>query len=33
MDITAFERLEVTVSLGDADYESMTPLFEAVNDQ
>lgn len=33
MDITAFERLEVNISLGDADFESMTPWFEAVNDQ
>lgn len=33
MDITAFEKLDVSISLGDADFESMTPLFEAVNDQ
>ena len=33
MDVTAFERLDVKVSLGEADFESMTPLFEAFNDQ
>ena len=33
MDVTAFEKLDVKISLGDADFESMTPLFEAFNDQ
>jgi len=33
LDVTAFERLDVKVSLGEADFESMTPLFEAFNDQ
>ena len=33
MDVTAFERLDVKISLGEADFESMTPLFEAFNDQ
>jgi hypothetical protein len=33
MDITAFEKLDVTISLGEADFESMTPLFESFNDQ
>lgn len=32
MGIAAFERLESTISLGDADIESMAPLFEAFND-
>ena len=33
MNLIAFEKLEVTISLGDADIESMAPLFESVNDQ
>lgn len=31
--MTAFEKLDVKISLGEADFESMTPLFEAFNDQ
>lgn len=27
MDVTAFEKLNVSISLGEADFESMTPLF------
>ena len=33
LDVTAFEQLETKISLGEADFESMTPLFEAVHDQ
>lgn len=33
MGITSFEKLEATLSFGDADIESMAPLFEAMNDQ
>lgn len=33
MDVTAFEKLDASISLGDHDFESMTPLFEAFNDQ
>lgn len=33
MGITSFEKLEVTLSFGDSDIESMAPLFEAMNDQ
>lgn len=33
MGIISFEKLEVTLSFGDADIESMAPLFEAMNDQ
>ena len=33
LDVTAFEQLSVTVSLGEADFESMAPLFEALHDQ
>ena len=32
LDITAFEKLNVSLSLGEADFQSMTPLFEAFND-
>ena len=32
-DVTAFEQLSVAVSLGEADFESMAPLFEALRDQ
>jgi hypothetical protein len=33
MDVTSFEKLDVSISLGEADFESMVPLFEAFNDQ
>ena len=33
MDVTAFQKLDVTISLGEADFQSMAPLFEAFNDQ
>lgn len=33
MGVTSFEKLDVTISLGEADFLSMTPLFEAFNDQ
>lgn len=33
MGLTSFEKLEVTISFGDSDIESMAPLFEAMNDQ
>lgn len=33
MEITAFEKLSAQISLGDADFESVAPLFEALNDQ
>lgn len=33
MDVTAFEKLDVTISLGDTQFESIAPLFEAMNDQ
>lgn len=33
MDVTAFEELQVSISLGEADFQSMVPLFEAFNDQ
>lgn len=31
--MTSFEKLEVTMSFGDSDIQSMSPLFEALNDQ
>lgn len=33
LDVTAFEQLSVQISLGEADFESMAPLFEALRDQ
>lgn len=33
MGMTSFEKLEVTISFGDSDLQSMSPLFEAMNDQ
>lgn len=33
MDVTSFEKLDATLSLGDAGFEAVAPLFEAMNDQ
>jgi hypothetical protein len=33
MDIAAFEKLNINISFGETDFESMAPLFEAFNDQ
>lgn len=33
MEMTSFEKLEVTISFGDSDIQSMAPLFESLNDQ
>lgn len=31
--VAGFEELEASISLGDSDIQSMTPLFSAANDQ
>ena len=33
MDITAFEKIEPIISLGDSSIKEMSPLFDAYNDQ